>query len=873
MRLSALLAWVALPTPGVCQVSPDGTLSTEVTTVDDLNFVIEAGDRAGNNLFHSFEQFSVPTGGAAYFNQAADLQNIISRVTGGTISDIDGEIRANGTTNVFLINPSGIVFGPDASLNIGGSFVGTTAQQLRFLDGTQLIASDSSSAPQLTMSRPVGLQLTSASGPITVLGNGHRLGAAPPTFETLRTARAPGLQVGSDQTLALVGNNLVLQGGNLTTPGGRIDLGSVSNGEVTLLPLGAALALDYGDATFFQDIQMGLAASVDASGAGGGDVQLQGRRLEMTNGSAILSDTLGGRPGGTLAIRATEGIRLGGLSPDGVFVTGIYANVGSTAGARGSDLVIQTGRLQASNGGLISASTYGAGESGDILLRADQIDAVGTFPNSFLPTQLINQAAIGSTGNGGDFLIEAARLSIADGAQVGTGSFGAGRSGNLTVNANVVEVAGTDAQGFIVSGLFTQVDSGSVGGIGGTLKINADEIRLANRALVSAGIAAGGTGRAGSVDIETTTLSLSGGSQVTANTRGQGDAGDVRVRADSIEIEGFVVIDGIPGSSAITSSVSPVTAMGNGGNISIIADRVALRNAGAIVSFTGGQGDAGNIEVDAREVALTGFIPAAIATLSRSSGAAGSIRLNVDDLSVTDESFVSVSSELAGLSGNLDITAGSVRLTNGGFLSAEAVRGDQGSINVRATDLLLLNDGGQITTTATGTATGGNINIDSGLIFLNQDSAILARAIAGSGGNIQLTPEQILQSDDSLIDASSALGVDGTVSIERVTPETDPNPVALPEAILTPDRLVADSCLGNRDRGTGQFIISGAGGLSPSPNDPAQASFETYRIPTVAEVSGQPSPPPHTTQADIVAEAQVAYRLEDGRVRLARSCR
>ncbi|MEM9162652.1 MAG: filamentous hemagglutinin N-terminal domain-containing protein, partial [Cyanobacteria bacterium P01_F01_bin.4] len=284
LRLSTLTAFLGLPLPGVCQISVDGTLSTEVTTLNNVDFVIEAGDRADGNLFHSFDQFSVPTGGSAYFDQASGVQNIFSRVTGDSVSDIDGELRANGTANVFLINPNGIVFGPDAALNIGGSFVGTTAQQLRFLDGTQLVASDSSSAPQLTISRPVGLQLTSASGPITVLGGGHRLDAAPPTFETIRTARVPGLQVGSGQTLALVGNGLVLQGGNLTTPGGRIDLGSISNGEVTLIPLGAELALNYGDTSFFQDIQMGLAASVDASGAGGGNVQLQGLHPEYLTG-------------------------------------------------------------------------------------------------------------------------------------------------------------------------------------------------------------------------------------------------------------------------------------------------------------------------------------------------------------------------------------------------------------------------------------------------------------------------------------------------------------------------------------------------------------------------------------------------------------
>ncbi|HAA26531.1 MAG TPA: hypothetical protein DCE56_01160, partial [Cyanobacteria bacterium UBA8553] len=109
------------------QVAGDGTLSTTVTSSNGLSFIINNGQRAGDNLFHSFSQFSIPTGGSALFNNAVDVKNIISRVTGGSVSQIDGLIQTNGTANLFLINPSGIIFGPNAQLNIGGSFVASTA--------------------------------------------------------------------------------------------------------------------------------------------------------------------------------------------------------------------------------------------------------------------------------------------------------------------------------------------------------------------------------------------------------------------------------------------------------------------------------------------------------------------------------------------------------------------------------------------------------------------------------------------------------------------------------------------------------------------------------------------------------------------------
>lgn len=257
----------------LAQIRPDGTLGAESSVVTPLApsstvNVLSGGARRGANLFHSFEQFSVPTGGTAYFNNALDIQNIISRVTGESISNIDGLIQANGTANLFVLNPNGIIFGPNASLNIGGSFLGSTASAINFTDGTQFSATAHPTTLLLTISIPIGLQYGGNAGIVQVQGNGQ---GTRTTTELIDNT--VGLRVEPNQTLALVGGNVALSGGTLKTAGGRIELGSVAGaGLVNLTPTNTGWALGYSGVPTFGDIQLSGQATVDASGAGGGDI-------------------------------------------------------------------------------------------------------------------------------------------------------------------------------------------------------------------------------------------------------------------------------------------------------------------------------------------------------------------------------------------------------------------------------------------------------------------------------------------------------------------------------------------------------------------------------------------------------------------------
>jgi filamentous hemagglutinin family protein len=886
-NLSLLLLATASPTPA--QIVQDTTLpNPSLVTPNGNTSVITGGTQAGSNLFHSFSEFSVPTGGVASFQQVDQgIKNIISRVTGSSVSNIDGLIevlQSNGTrssADFFLINPNGILFGPNASLNVGGSFLTSTASSLNFTDGSSFSATNpQTTAPLLTVSVPLGLQFGSSARSIQVQG--------------------AELQVPYGKTLGLLGGNLVLVGGKLRALGGRIELGSVGGAvtpnlapvQVSLTPINRGWALGYQGVENFQDIQLSQTAIVNASGQGAGDIQVQGRRVTLTDGSQITANTQGAGIGGTLAVTAEESVEISGTSTYGFLPSGLFADVAPAATGSGGNLTIKTRQLLVQDGATVSASTLGLGTGGNLTVQATESVLVSGTDDSRdkFGSSLRATVEQGATGDGGNLTIDTRQLTVRDGAQVLTATFGEGNAGNLIVqNATKVELVG----GIVVDGKF-------------------DPSGLFNQTR--------GTGAGGNLLISTGSLIVRDGAEVSATTFGPGDAGDVTVRASEAELLGvalstdgqFIANDrGLSFPSGLFAGTD-IGSTGAGGTLRVETNRLSLRDGAVVQTSALGAGDAGDLIVQATDsvevigtfadnrfptslLAVSGGIPG-VGGVVDATGRAGNLTLETGKLTVQDGGTVAVSSlnpnSDAKGAGDLQITAQTIQLDNRGKLTAATASGDGGNMTLQVQDLLLLRRNSEISTTAgIGGAggNGGNITIDAKDGFIvavpSENSDITANAFTGNGGNIQITVQGIFGTQfredltpKSDITASSQFGVNGVVVIN--TPDVDPSRglVALPTDVVDASGLIASGCGAPQRIAQGQFLVTGRGGLPPSPSEPLRSNTIWNDLrPTTQQAQNLPSaavtrPPTSPTKGQLV-EAQGWMIGSDGRVILTAEAR
>ena len=650
------------------QVIPDGTTSTTVNQ-NENNFTIEQGDRVGDNLFHSFNEFSVPTLGSAVFNNAGDIANIFSRVTGSSISNIDGLLGANGTANLYLINPNGIIFGENASLNLGGSFFASTADSLLFEGDTEFSAVNPQAPPLLEVNIPIGARFRDNPGDIvnrSVVQNSEE--------------EVIGLEVLSSKNLTFLGGNLNFEGGHLTARGGNIELGGLSQAGTVDIDLDSNL--NFPENTTRADIILSDASEISARGSGGGNININARNLTL---------------------EAEEG------------------EVNS--------------RIEA---GISSDSTSANDTAGDIT-----IDANNLFLNN---SGIINGVEQEAIGNGGNVEITTDSFSIINGAFVSASTSGQGNAGIVEINSNSISIDGGNSDGF-AGGIFSQVSAGAIG-------------------------------NSGEINIITGNLTLANGTDILASTFGEGNAGNVTITAsDSITIDGE---DSNGEGSAISSQVNP-EAIGNGGDIEVASRTINLNDGGQIVANTFGEGDSGNIDIDAiNDIKIdgedsSGFVSEVGSSVTAEAlGSGGDITINTGNLAVTNGAEVSSGTRGQGNAGNVTITASnSINVDgedSGGFPSeisssvgTEAI-GNGGNVNI-ATGYLSITNGGEIETTSFNQGNAGfvEINASDSVTVDGEDSEGSASSISsdinggvGDAGGVNISTNSLFMTNGGFISSSNA---------------------------------------------------------------------------------------------------------------------
>ncbi|MEM9275040.1 MAG: filamentous hemagglutinin N-terminal domain-containing protein [Cyanobacteria bacterium P01_F01_bin.143] len=334
------------------QVFPDGTTSTTVN-VDGNDFSIGQGDRAGGNLFHSFSNFSVPTDGSAFFNNSADVVNIFSRVTGGNISNIDGVLGANGTANLFLINPAGIIFGEGARLDIGGSFFGSTADSIIFPDG-EFSTTDLANPPLITINAPIGLSFRDNPGDII----------------NRSIIDDFGLRVPSGESLTLVGGDITFDDGDATARSGKIELGGLSSAGIVIFDGNANLSFPENGVR--ANITLGNSSDIDATGNGSGSIIINARNFNLEAGevgssrlrisvtsNSITPDTQTGE----ILVNASEKITIDDRS---LINAEVRANITANAGT----ITLSANTIEITGRSNIIGNTRGQGNAGLISIIA-----------------------------------------------------------------------------------------------------------------------------------------------------------------------------------------------------------------------------------------------------------------------------------------------------------------------------------------------------------------------------------------------------------------------------------------------------------------------------------------------------------------------
>jgi filamentous hemagglutinin family protein len=620
------------------------------------------------------------------------VQNIISRVTGGRPSSIDGTLRSTiPNADLYFLNPYGIMFGPNAKLDVQGGFHVSTADYLRLQDGGRFEAR-----------YPNQSLLTVA--PVAAFGF---LTETPAAIKVQDSQ----LEVPKGKTLSLIGGDLEL---NASTPpvylddstynfmlfaeSGRLDLASVaSRGEVIPTPLG----LDLQPTTKGGPITLTNALLSVSGDEGNGNVFIRGGHFQMTQGwienntatqaggvtdvqvenltfreeAGIDTSTLGTGPGGSINLKVTDTLTL--MTGGSIHVNSIDKT--PQAGNSGN-LTIQARQVNLSDGADIGASAFGTGHGGMLHL---QVSETLNVTNGMIDTDSFD-FELENAGNAGNLTIQARDVNLAEGAQISSSTFGTGQGGTVHLQVlDTLTVSGEHADGHH-SGVFVSSEHIQLANAGaaGNLEIEARQIILRNGGKIDSGTY--GTGQGGMVHLHVSgTLTVTGQdshgypSVIAASSLNeedvQNDSGEGLTAGLPPGEAGSLLIQANTISLTERGKISTQTNNAGGGDITLLSPNLLYLRQGEITtSVKGGKSNGGNITINNPVFVI---LAKAKIVAQADEGKGGNITIRANQFIATPppDSLVSASSKL-GIDGQVVIASPNPDISSKLFLvSTEAL--------------------------------------------------------------------------------------------------------------------------------------------------------------------------------------------------------
>ena len=804
----AIVGAIAVPWERVCaQITPDGTLGEERSVVtpevirEKPSARIDGGAKRGANLFHSFREFNVGEGRGAYFSNPNGVENIFSRVTGGSRSNILGTLGVLGEANLFLINPNGILFGPNANLDVPGSFTATTANGIRFGEQGDFDTINAQS-PQLLTVNPSAYLFNQIAN------------------QNINGIKSQGvLQVPQGKSLVFLGGDINLVGSVLAAPGGRIELASVNDTREIILNEDSGLV--FTNEIGRGDIFLSGGSEIGVVSEGGGSINIFSKNLQLIEGSQLIAG-IGEELGDFDAIGGNISINLTGELGvvNGFILNNLFSNGEGTIG----NVEISANSVSVTNGGQIYSLITGKGNGGNITLDISDyviIDGVNQSGQSGIFSQL----QPGKEGNASNILIKTASLKINNSATVLSNTFGKGNAGNITIDAadSVIidgeEIAGQpssivsqireggegNAGDILVTTASLEINNGSFlaastfsKGNGGDITINASDSVILDGVGsngepggVASRVRESGEGNAGDISITTTSLEVNNGAIMTNDTFGRGNAGDI-----TLNISDSIIVDGVGTNNASSAVLSEVRegGKGNAGDISITTTFLKVNNGAFVSTSTRNQGDAGTLTIDASNLVI------------------------LDGVGRNDQSSALGSAVLGGIgkAGNVNIKTNILEVINGAFISNSTFGiGDAGTITIDASDSVFLDGEGinrqssgilsQVQETAVGNA--GNIQIETNFLQVTNGAFISTTNLGkGDAGNIIINASDSVLLDGESIDGRPA----GIASQVEGIAASNPGTINITTKTLKVlnSALISTTTAGKGDAGT--IIINAA---------------------------------------------------------------